>query len=63
MERIDFTIISTPVKIIFDCPHCGCEAEVPWQLVDVPEYWGDDWGKVECSICGKIVQLGDYNYD
>ena len=63
MERTDFTIISTPVKIVFDCPHCDLPVEISWNNLYVPEYWGDDWGEVECPECGKTVELGDYDYD
>jgi endogenous inhibitor of DNA gyrase (YacG/DUF329 family) len=62
-ERTDFHINVKPVSINFECPHCGCEAEVPWRNVAEPEYWGDDWGEVECTECGKMVELGDYDYD
>jgi uncharacterized Zn finger protein len=63
MEKTDFTIVSKPAWITFDCPHCGCKTEVPWRLVNEPEYWGDDWGEVECTVCGEWVQLGEYDYD
>ena len=63
MERTDFTIISAPVKITFDCPHCCLPVEISWRNLCVPEYWGDDWGEVECPECGKTVELGDYDYD
>ena len=58
-----FTIVSKPAWITFECPHCGCKAEVPWRNVTEPEYWGDGWGEVECNVCGEMVELGDYDYD
>lgn len=63
MEKIDFHINVRPVSINFKCPHCGCETEVSWRDVAEPEYWGDDWGEVQCNVCGEWVELGDYDYD
>ena len=60
---IDFHINTRPVSIDFECPHCGCKAEIPWGFVNVPDYWGDGWGEVECNVCGETVELGDYDYD
>lgn len=61
MDKTDFYINMRPHSISFECPHCECEVTVNWDDVDVPEYWGDDWGKVDCPDCGKIVSLGDYD--
>lgn len=58
---VDFHINVKPVSINFECPHCGCEAYVLWKNLNVPEYWGDDWGEVECEVCGEMVELGDYD--
>ena len=63
MEKTDFHIDVRPVSISFECPHCGCDAIVSWRDVDEPEYWGDDWVEVQCTVCGEWVQLGDYEYD
>lgn len=46
-----FHIDVRPVSITFTCPHCGREVRVPWQELDVPECWGDDWGYAECPDC------------
>lgn len=62
-RRTDFRIISRPVEITFVCPHCEVSQEIKWSDMDVPEYWGDDWGEVECPTCGETVELGDYDYD
>ena len=59
----DFHINTRPVSIDFECPHCGCEAEIPWGFVNVPDSWSDNWGEVECNVCGETVELGDYDYD
>lgn len=64
MPKTDFHINVKPVSIDFTCPHCGCEAEVKWGQVDVPESWSSgDWGEVECDVCGETVELGDWIYD
>lgn len=63
MKKIDFHINVKPISINFECPHCGLDAEIPWNALYVPEYWGDDWGTVVCPYCEKEVELGDYDYD
>lgn len=63
-EGISFYINQRPVSIEFDCPHCGAMwVKIPWNEVDVPEYWGDDWGSVTCPYCQKEVKLGEYEMD
>ncbi len=59
----DFRIVSAPVKIAFECPHCGEEIEIPWRDVDCPESWSDGWPPTKCSECGKFVELGAWEYD
>ena len=63
MDRTDFTIISKPVAIGFECPHCEMEVEIPWRDADAPECWCDTWGDVTCPYCGELVKLGDWIYD
>lgn len=64
MDGTDFIIISAPVSIAFDCPHCGEErVKIPWKDVNAPDYWGDRWPDVECPFCRKPVRLGEYEYD
>lgn len=43
-EKADFTINSAPVDITFTCPHCRWQTDVPFEDVDEPECWQDDWG-------------------
>lgn len=59
--EVDFFINQTPYSISFTCPHCDYEVEVLWKYLNIPEYWGDDWGYVECPFCGKEVKLGEYD--
>lgn len=61
---VNYTIISAPKYIKFDCPNCHEEdVEVDFDDVDFnTDYWGDGaW--VHCPECGKDVELGDYEYD
>lgn len=63
VDRTDFHINVRPYSIDFECPHCKSNVEVFWRNVDVPDYWGDHWGAVECPECGEYVLLGEYDYD
>lgn len=63
MDKTDFLIIQKPIAISFECPHCDNETLISWDELDVPEYWGDDWGSVVCPCCGKTIELGDYDID
>ena len=61
---VDYTIVSVPKYIRFDCPHCHEEnLEVEFDNVDFKtDYWGDGaW--VDCPECGEEIELGDYEYD
>lgn len=62
-EGVDFHIDTKPVSITLRCPHCDNEVVIPWHLVNDPDYWGDDWGTVDCPVCQKEVKLGEYDYD
>lgn len=59
----DFKINQVPVSISFECPLCECEVTIPWDEINVPDYWGDDWDDVECPYCNRTVTLGDYEMD
>lgn len=62
-KAIDYTIISKPSYIRFECPHCEEEVEVGFKEVDFKtDYWGDGaW--VNCPECGREVELDNYEYD
>ena len=32
-----------------------------WDEVTEPEYWGDEWGIVNCPECGEEIELGEYD--
>lgn len=61
--RIDYTIISKPAYIQFECPHCHEDVEIPFGEVDYKtDYWGDGaW--CNCSKCNKEIELNNYEYD
>lgn len=63
MEKADFTILSEPKDITFECPHCEQQVTVDFRKVDEPGSWSDDRGAVECPHCGEEVHLGDWSYD
>lgn len=59
----DYTIISKPSQVFFECPHCKEEVHLNFEDVDFKtDYWGDG-ARCNCSECGKEVELGDYEYD
>lgn len=62
-KSVDFHIDLKTVSISFECPYCDYDVTVDWGDLNVPYYWGDDWGEIECPHCGKTVELGDYEYD
>lgn len=63
IKEADFHIDTKPVSISLECPYCECEMEIPWEDVDVPNYWGDEWGYVLCPECKETIELGYYEYD
>ena len=63
--HIDVNIkgVRNTCQAVIPCPHCDTDIVLNWEDIHVPDYWGDDWGTVECPVCGKDVELGDYEYD
>lgn len=59
----DFTIDQRPVSITVCCPKCDEAITIPWKEVDVPQYWEDDWGEIECPYCGQRIRLRDWELD
>lgn len=62
-KEIDYTIVSNPSHIVFECPYCKERVKVPFAEVDYKtDYWGDGaW--VDCPECCNEVELGSYEYD
>lgn len=62
-KAVDYTIVSKPSYIQFECPHCKKEIEIPFNEVFFnTDYWGDG-GWTFCSECGEEVELDNYDYD
>lgn len=60
---VNYTIISRPSYITFECPFCHGEVEVNFDEVDFnTDYWGDG-ACCDCPECGEEVELDDYEYD
>ena len=60
---VDFYIAQAPVGVRLECPHCESDIEIDWEDCDVPDYWGDSWGEVECPYCDETIQLGEWEID
>lgn len=60
---VDYTIVSKPAYVQFECPYCHEDIEVAFENVDYKtDYWGDGaW--VDCPYCEKEVELDNYEYD
>ena len=62
-QKVDFRIVSKPAYIELVCPACGSSVRIPWQQVNDPESWTDDWGAEYCPDCNAEIQLGEWEYD
>ena len=60
---IDYTIVSKPSHVRFECPYCKLNVDVPFEDVDFKtDYWGDGaWA--DCPFCGEELELDNYEYD
>lgn len=63
MNEADFHINVKPISIDLECPHCYHDIVIPWDEIDAPDYWGDDWGEANCPYCNEPIKLGTYEYD
>lgn len=62
-KEVDYTIVSKPSYITFECPYCKEKVEIPFEEVDFnTDYWGDG-AVVYCPECCNEVTLGDWEYD
>lgn len=60
----NYTIVSVPKYIIFDCPHCHEEdVKVDFNNIDFKTDYCGYGAWVNCPRCGKEIELGDYTYD
>ena len=60
IKTADYTIISAPKYIKFECPHCKEEVEIDVKDLDF-EVW--EGGFIDCPECEKEVELRDWQYD
>ena len=60
---VDYTIISKPAYVQFECPYCHEEIEISFGDVFFnTDYWGDGaW--TYCPECGEEVELDNYEYE
>ena len=63
MNLVDYTILSMPAFVSFECPHCHEDVEVSFEEVDYETGYWEDGGFVNCPECGEEVALGDFEYD
>ena len=54
----DYTIVSKPTKIFFECPICDKEVEL-----DFDERFWESGEIVKCPYCENNICLGDWEYD
>ena len=54
---VDYTIVSKPAYITFECPHCHENVQMDFKI----EYWDSTWA--DCPNCGKEVELDNWKYD
>lgn len=62
-KSVDFTIEQVPSGIYFICPYCEEDVWFDWDEIEKPDYWGDDWGNIQCPHCGLMTHLDDYELD
>ena len=59
----DFIIVSKPTHIALECPFCELDIELSWAKINPPKCWTDEWEDVKCPNCGKMISLGEWEYD
>lgn len=55
----NYTIVSVPKYIIFDCPLCHEERLV----IEFDDRFLCSGQLIDCPECGEEIELGDYEYD
>lgn len=63
MKGVDYKIISKPVYVQFECPHCEETVKVPYDEVDYNTDYPGDGAKATCPECDKEVDLDYYEYE
>lgn len=60
---VNYTIISKPSYIIFECPFCHKRVEVEFKEVDFKTDYCGDGVLCDCPECVEEVELDDYEYN
>lgn len=60
---VDYTIVSKPAYVRFECPHCHEDVEVAFNEVDYNTDCWSDGAWVDCPCCGEEVELDSWEYD
>ena len=63
--KIDLQVVSRPVTVEFECPHCMNDAQIDYSdfndLIGEPYDW--KYSKVDCPECGKSLEIDDVDWD
>jgi len=65
MSKVDVTIVQTPIKVSFECPHCEEDINVDYieiiALLGEPIDWMHEW--IECPECNLMCKIDDVDWD
>ena len=59
MKHADITIITAPAEVLYKCPYCGEEVEVPYKdftEIQTEHEW-DKWDEISCDACSKVIAI------
>jgi predicted RNA-binding Zn-ribbon protein involved in translation (DUF1610 family) len=64
-KKVDIRVVSTPVTVEFECPHC--EDDVRFDYDDFNDLVGEpcDWkySSLKCPKCEKEIAIDDVEWD
>lgn len=69
MKKTTYTIIKTPVRVEYTCPHCGWEHEEDWEnfislFSDDYEVWTARTNDIfDCEECGESFKFNGLDID
>jgi len=65
-KKTDIEILSGPVSVKFDCPHCEAEIEMDFDEFSslMAESYPGDWqgNKIECPDCEEEIEIDDVDW-
>lgn len=65
LKKADFTIVTAPIYVTWECPYCGKEFEDDYKefstISDNPGHWSGE--KVECPNCKREIIIDDVDWD